>query len=156
MSPKNDKYSKFLFGPLWLYLVHFGHIGPILSTSVLFGPHQSYLVHFVHFSSIQLTLVLFSLTWSNLVLFGLICSYLVHYVHFGPNLLIRSYSVPFGPLQFYSVHCSVQSISVLSGPPCSHLVIFYPFGPFVSTSVHFFCTYIQGKDMLGLIMPILN
>ena len=61
-------------------------------------------------------------------------------VHFGPNRSILSY---FSPLWFYFVH----------------LIHFIPFSPFVSTSVHlcqFLWTYIQGKDMFGLRVPILN
>ena len=114
------------FGPLWLYLVHFVHFGPLQYTLVLFSPHRSYSVLLNPIRSILSTLVLFGplLLWSYLVLFGPHWSYSVYSNNFG---LLWSYSVHsfhFGPIS------SIRSNLVLFDPLCSTLV---PFGSIRST-----------------------
>ena len=134
------------------YSVHFGYIWSTLVTLVLFYPPQFYSVHIGPILSILSTSVLFSLIWSNLVLFGSICSIqsiMFTLVLICQFVLIRSTSVPFNLIQS----------TVLFSPFRSTLFSFGHILPIRSICIYFnsfFCTYIQGKDMLGLRMTILN
>ena len=87
MSPKNEKYLKFLFSPQWFYSVHSVLFSQIWSYSVLIGPFgliQSTSVPSVHIDPVQSILSTLVLIRSTLVLFSPFC--------------------PLWPLQFYSVH----------------------------------------------------
>ena len=134
------------------YLVHFGPIRSIFSSSVhfgstwstfvllgLIGPNWSY--SFL-FSPIRFTLVIFSPLW-------------FYSVHIGPISFILSTSVDIGPIQstmilfglyvHFGPNLCIGFFLVLFGPPCSHSVIFCPFSPLHSICVHFgpfLCTYI--------------
>ena len=117
------------FCPLWLYLVHF-------------GPMQFTLVHFSPITFILSTSVLFSWLWSYSVLIRpLIRSILSTLVLFSSLRPIRSYSVHFGSIQFYSVYFSpiwsTLSTLILFGPIRSTLVYIGPISSILSTSVLF-------------------
>ena len=139
-----------LFGPFWSISVQSVHIGHILSISVLFGPHQSYSGRSVHFGP-------FSQNWSYSVDFDPIWSIMSTLILICPFVLIQSPLIIFGPNQstlFYSVHFdTIRSTSILFGPPCSHSIIFYPFGAlhFIWSNSVYLCTYIQGKNMFALL-----
>ena len=140
MSPKKDKYSKILFGPLQSYSVHSFLFGPLWFYSVHFGPIRSTFVHISPIRSILSTLVIFGPHWSYSVLFSLIWSYSVLlFLFITPALvvislfiLIRSPSVHLGPTQSNLVYLfTIRQYFV-------HLVHFVPFGPIWSIiCVHF-------------------
>ena len=156
MSPKNDKYSKFLFGP-------FCHLRPTLVLLGLLGLYYSYSVHSIYFGPLQFYsghLVYFSPFWSilsTLALFSSHWSYSGHSVYFGP---IRQTFVLFGLFWFYSVRfVSIRSITSTLDLICPFIFIWsnpVHISPYWYTLSYldyfgpFLCTFIQGKYMFGL------
>ena len=126
------------FGPLWSYLIHFVHIGPLQYTLVLFGTHWFYFVPFNPIQSILSTSVVFgsfyplsysvhiSPIWSiltTLICFGPIQSILSTLVLFCPFGPLWSYLIHFVQLWYYSVHFPFSfDIATYNAPPHSFLI----------------------------------